>query len=85
MRVVRLHLMYQCMYYEYTEKEAAVTMKIMHATMAEHTIYHSSKFQDLCWTKGSWEILWKFAVLLEWISVSHQGIISTEIIFFKNE
>ena len=34
MRVVRLHLMYQCMYYEYTEKEAAVTMKITHATMA---------------------------------------------------
>ena len=53
MRVARLHLMYQCMYYEYTEKEAAVTMKITHATMAEHTIYHSSKFQYLCWKKNT--------------------------------
>ena len=57
MRVARLHLMYQCMYYEYTEKEAAVTMKITHATMAEHTIYHSSKFQYLCWKKKYFEKL----------------------------
>ena len=55
MRVARLHLMNQCMYYEYTEKEAAVTMKITHATMAEHTIYHSSKFQDLYSMKKSRE------------------------------